>query len=90
MLYEFITNLVRMFYNPVTDISEKFTILQSAMAGGERVFKLLDSPERIEDRGGRSLPKPVSGRIEFDHVWFAYKNEEWVLKDLSFTVEPVV
>jgi len=81
-------NLVRMFYNPVTDISEKFTILQSAMAGGERVFKLLDSSERIEDSGTRSLALPVSGRIELDHVWFAYKNDEWILKDISFTVEP--
>lgn len=81
-------NLVRMFYNPVTDISEKYTILQSAMAGGERVFKLLDSREVIEDSGRISPDKPVRGRIEFDRVWFAYKNEEWVLKDLSFTVEP--
>lgn len=81
-------NLVRMFYNPVTDISEKYTILQSAMAGGERVFKLLDAREVIQDTGARSLAKPVRGRIEFDRVWFAYKNEEWVLKDLSFTVEP--
>jgi ATP-binding cassette subfamily B protein len=81
-------NLVRMFYNPVQDISEKYTILQSAMAGGERVFKLLDAREPIEDSGKASLPKPVRGRIEFDRVWFAYKNEEWVLKDLSFTVEP--
>lgn len=79
-------NLLRMFYSPVSDISEKYTILQSAMAGGERVFKLLDSRERIEDEGTRALPKPVAGRIEFDHVWFAYKGSDWVLKDLSFTV----
>lgn len=81
-------NLVRMFYNPVQDISEKYTILQSAMAGGERVFKLLDSREVIEDAGSITPQKPVRGRIEFERVWFAYKNEEWVLKDLSFTVEP--
>ena len=81
-------NLVRMFYNPVQDISEKYTILQSAMAGGERVFKLLDAREPIEDSGTVSLPRPVRGRIEFDRVWFAYENEEWVLKDLSFAVEP--
>lgn len=81
-------NLVRMFYNPVQDISEKYTILQSAMAGGERVFKLLDAREVIEDAGTKSLARPVRGRIEFDRVWFAYKNEEWVLKDLSFDVEP--
>lgn len=81
-------NLIRMFYNPVTDISEKYTLLQSAMAGGERVFALLDADERIPDRGTRRLPSPLRGRIEFDHVWFAYKEGEWVLKNLSFTVEP--
>ncbi|MBN1242518.1 MAG: ABC transporter ATP-binding protein [Spirochaetales bacterium] len=81
-------NLIRMFYNPVTDISEKYTLLQSAMAGGERVFALLDADERIPDEGTRHLPRPFRGRIEFDHVWFAYKEGEWVLKDLSFTVEP--
>ncbi len=80
-------NLIRMFYSPVQDISEKFTLLQSAMAGGERVFKLLEADERIPDRPTAALPKPLLGRIEFDHVWFAYKEGEWVLKDLSFTVE---
>ena len=81
-------NLIRMFYSPLQDISEKFTILQSAMAGGERVFKLLDADERIPDEPRTMLPTPVRGRIEFDHVWFAYKGDDWVIRDLSFTVEP--
>lgn len=81
-------NLIRMFYSPLQDISEKYTMLQSAMAGGERVFKLLDDDERIPDEPTASLTVPVRGRIEFDHVWFAYKGEDWVLRDLSFTVEP--
>ncbi len=80
-------NLIRMFYSPVQDISEKFTILQSAMAGGERVFKLLEADERIPDAPTETLPKPLLGKLEFDHVWFAYKEGEWVLKDVSFTVE---
>ncbi len=81
-------NLIRMFYSPLQDISEKYTILQSAMAGGERVFKLLDADERIPDAPTKRLPGKARGRIEFDHVWFAYKGEDWVIKDLSFAVEP--
>lgn len=81
-------NLVRMFYSPVQDMSEKFTILQSAMAGGERVFSLLDTDEALPDRPSLSLPQPVRGHVEFDHVSFAYREEEWVLKDISFEVRP--
>ncbi len=81
-------NLIRMFYSPLQDISEKYTILQSAMAGGERVFKLLDTSEKIPDDANTSLGTQPRGRIEFDHVWFAYKGEEWVIRDLTFTVEP--
>lgn len=81
-------NLVRMFYSPVMDISDKYTILQSAMAGGERVFGLLDEKESIPDRPTLSMPERVAGRIEFDHVWFAYRDEEWVLRDFCLVVEP--
>lgn len=80
-------NLIRMFYSPLQDISEKFTILQSAMAGGERVFKLLDVKERIPDLSNKNL-EIVQGKIEFKNVWFAYKENEWVLKDVSFSVKP--
>lgn len=81
-------NLVQMFYSPVSDIAEKYTLLQSAMAGGERVFAFMDADERIPDTGQRSLPGPARGHIEFDHVRFAYKAGEDVLRDLSFKVEP--
>jgi ATP-binding cassette subfamily B protein len=81
-------NLIRMFYTPLQDISEKYTILQSAMAGGERVFKLLDTDDRIADTPRQAMPDTVRGHIEFDHVWFAYRDDEWVIKDLSFRVEP--
>ncbi len=81
-------NLIRMFYSPLQDISEKYTILQSAMAGGERVFRLLDADEKIPDVSGVGFDAPVRGHIEFDHVWFAYREDEWVIKDLSFVVRP--
>jgi ATP-binding cassette subfamily B protein len=81
-------NLIRMFYSPLQDISEKYTILQSAMAGGERVFKLLDSDARVPDQATVAMPDFVRGHIEFQNVWFAYRGEDWVIKDLSFRVEP--
>jgi ATP-binding cassette subfamily B protein len=81
------------FFRPISDMSEKFNILQSAMASSERIFKLLDEPVHIE-----SPRQPVSrsgqhGHIVFDHVWFAYNTPadaepEWVLKDVSFEVRP--
>ncbi len=81
-------NLINMFYSPIKDLSEKYILLQSAMAGGERIFTLLDTDETIPDRPRLPMPSRVRGHIEFDKVWFAYKDEEWVLKDLSFTVDP--
>ena len=76
------------FFRPIQDLSEKYNILQSAMAASERVFKLLDTPVEIQSA---AQPKPVpQGRaaIEFDRVWFAYKGEDWVLQDVSFRIEP--
>jgi ATP-binding cassette subfamily B protein len=84
-------NLVGLFYSPVMDIAEKYTLLQSAMAGGERVFALLDTKEMIPDEGKQSIEaegRSFQGRIVFDHVDFSYKEGERVLKDLSFTVHP--
>jgi ATP-binding cassette subfamily B protein len=81
-------NLVQMFYFPVQDISEKYTLLQSAMAGGERVFALMDTDERIPDRGSLDASENCKGKIEFKHVSFSYNPQEPVLKNLSFTVEP--
>ncbi|MCL2804449.1 MAG: ABC transporter ATP-binding protein/permease [Treponema sp.] len=80
-------NLVQMFFAPVTDIAEKYTLLQSAMAGGEKVFKLMDTDEQIPDTGSHSM-EDAKGHIEFDNVCFAYKEGEDVLKGLSFSVKP--
>jgi len=93
------------FFRPIQDLSEKYNILQSAMASSERIFKLLDTPAEIVETAS---PKKAEGpgRIEFDHVWFAYRSvpgagdgqpgdghgaqssPDWVLKDVSFTIEP--
>jgi ATP-binding cassette subfamily B protein len=75
------------FFRPIQDLSEKYSILQSAMAASERIFKLLDTPAGVEAPPA-PRPLPASTRIEFDHVWFAYKDEDWVLRDVSFTVDP--
>ena len=82
------------FFRPIMDFSDKYNILQSAMAASERIFKLLDTPVQV-------VSPPVvkrtdgPGRIEFDHVWFAYQetpaNEQtpdWVLRDVTFSIEP--
>ncbi len=81
-------NLIRMFYQPVMDLSEKYNILQSAMAGGERVFDLLDSRDVVEQPAEPVHLGAVRGAIEFERVTFSYKEGEVVLKDLSFDVAP--
>jgi len=86
-------NLIGMFYSPVTDIAEKYTLLQSAMAGGERVFNLLDADERIPDAAkdpamGSSGNPAFRGHIDFRDVHFSYTRGEEVLKGLDFSVHP--
>jgi ATP-binding cassette subfamily B protein len=75
------------FFRPIQDLSEKYNILQSAMASSERIFKLLDIPVEIH---APESPKHAhaGARIEFDNVWFAYKDEDWVLRDVSFSIAP--
>jgi ATP-binding cassette, subfamily B, multidrug efflux pump len=80
--------LARSFYEPISDISEKYNILQSAMASSERIFKLLDEPVTISSPLQPTRPGSTRGQIEFRNVWFAYKDEDWILKNVSFTVEP--
>ncbi len=84
------------FFRPIQDLSEKYNILQSAMAAGERVFKLLDTKIEVTSPAVTKQPQGP-GRIEFDHVWFAYNvagqaggatEPDWVLRDVSFVLEP--
>lgn len=79
---------LNMFFGPVRDIAEKFNILQSAMASSERIFQLLDTDiEDAEDNGNALITdSELTGQIEFKNVWFAYESDDWVLKDVSFTV----
>ncbi len=76
------------FFRPIQDLSEKYNIVQGAMAASERVFRLLDAPVDIASpERPRAIPDtPVA--IEFDHVWFAYNEDAWVLRDVSFRIEP--
>ncbi len=73
------------FYEPISDLSEKYNILQAAMAASERIFKLLDTPVGIRGEGTLQVDRFES--LEFRNVWFAYNDEEWVLKNVSFRVE---
>jgi ATP-binding cassette, subfamily B, multidrug efflux pump len=81
------------FFRPVRDLAEKYNILQGAMASSERVFRLLDEPVTHEQllsktTGGEVPATRIRGEIEFKNVWFAYNDEDYVLKDLSFRVAP--
>ena len=78
-------------WQPIQDISDKYNVLQAAVVASERVFRLLDTPDGIESPRTPQLPatgRRAQGRIEFRHVWFAYKDEDWVLRDVSFVIEP--
>ena len=93
-IYLFI-NYMRRFFMPLRDLSAKYSVMQSSMASIERIFQLLDTepaiqdptPERARHVAGREAP-PARGEIEFENVWFAYNDEEWVLRDVSFRVAP--
>ncbi|KAF0240838.1 MAG: ATP-binding cassette subfamily B bacterial [bacterium] len=76
------------FYEPIMDLSEKYNILQAAMASAERIFNLIDTPITITSPDKPHKLGKVRGAIEFRNVWFAYKGEDWILKDLSFRIEP--
>jgi ATP-binding cassette subfamily B protein len=77
------------FFQPISDMSDKFNTLQAAMASSERIFKLIDEPVAIETPAAPvARPAPGRGHIRFERVWFAYKDEDWVLKDVSFEVRP--
>ena len=87
---------VRRFFQPLQDLSEKYNILQGAMASSERIFQLLDTQPMIADSGLRipgdaqsAISNPQSGvTVAFEDVWFAYAEPEWVLKGVSFRAQP--
>lgn len=78
---------IRDFFRPLEDLSDKSSIFQQAMASAERIFNLLDEPEVVLDP---VAPVPITrfrGEVEFDNVWFAYSDEDWVIQDLSFRIQ---
>jgi ATP-binding cassette subfamily B protein len=77
------------FFRPISDLSEKFNILQSAMASSERIFALLDTPVVVASPAATALvPSNGPGHIRFEHVWFAYRDDQYVLEDVTFDVAP--
>jgi ABC-type multidrug transport system fused ATPase/permease subunit len=74
-----------MMFRPIREMSEKYNVLQSAMASAERLFRILDTKDDVPDATQPKTP-PITGDIEFRKVWFAYSGEEWVLRDVSFKV----
>lgn len=76
-----------MFFRPIRDLSEKYNILQTAMASSERIFSLLDEKPAIKDPLNPKSLTDVNGKIEFENVWFAYNEDNYVLKDVSFKIE---
>mgnify|MGYP000887209897 CR=1 FL=1 len=85
VLFAFV-NYVGQFFQPINDLAEKYNLLQAAMVSAERIFGILDTPAE-PDEGSMELDKNrIKGDIEFRNVWFAYNNDEWVLKDVSFKV----
>ncbi|MEE2986240.1 MAG: ABC transporter ATP-binding protein [Nitrospinota bacterium] len=74
------------FFDPIRDLAEKFNIIQTAMASSERIFELMDSPEEIVNPPSPHPAKQFRGNVEFKNVWFAYRNEDYILKDISFSL----
>jgi len=87
VLYAFI-DYIRRFFQPINDLSEKYTILQSAMASSERIFQLMDTDNTISNPEKPVAVNRFTGEIEFNSVWFAYNDEDWILKDISFKIKP--
>ncbi|MHB1393557.1 MAG: ABC transporter ATP-binding protein [Clostridia bacterium] len=85
VLFAFI-NYIEQFFQPINDLTEKFNILQSAMASSERIFLLLDEKETISNPAVPAALGRIMGDIEFKNVWFAYEGENWVLRDVSFKI----
>ena len=75
------------FFEPIRDMAEKFNIIQTAMASSERIFELLDTPEELPNPERPQAVSRIAGNIEFENVWFSYNKEDYVLKDVSFSLK---
>ena len=86
-LYIF-SNYIRSFFDPIQELAEQFSTLQSSIASAEKIFTVMDEDEFIPEIENPKQPDKIIGKIEFDHVWFAYDGENYVLKDVSFVINP--
>ncbi|MGI6510227.1 MAG: ABC transporter ATP-binding protein [Erysipelotrichaceae bacterium] len=87
VLFIFIS-YIRSFFWPIQEMAQQFSTLQNSFASAEKIFSLLDEKSMIEEPENPIRPEKIKGKIEFRNVWFAYENENWVLKDVSFVIEP--
>jgi ATP-binding cassette subfamily B protein len=87
VLYAFIT-YIRQFFEPISTLADQYTTIQSALVSADRIAEVLNTRDFLEDlESGRPVPE-LAGSVEFRHVWFAYNDENWVLQDVSFVVNP--
>ena len=86
-LYIF-SNYIRSFFDPIQELAEQFSTLQSSIASAEKIFTVMDEDEFIPEVENPKQPDKITRKIEFDHVWFAYDGENYVLKDVSFVINP--
>lgn len=85
VLYAF-TTYIKQFFDPISDLADNYANIQSAFVSADRIFELLDQKENLEDLDKGIGMKRIEGTIEFKHVWFSYNDEDWILKDISFTI----
>lgn len=86
-LYIF-SNYIRSFFDPIQELAEQFSTLQSSIASAEKIFTVMDEDEFIPEVENPKQPDKIIGKIEFDHVWFAYDGKNYVLKEVSFVINP--
>ena len=86
-LYIF-SNYIRSFFDPIQELAEQFSTLQSSVASAEKIFSVMDEDEFIPEIENPQKPDKIIGKIEFDHVWFAYDGKNYVLRDVSFVINP--
>ncbi|QSX08541.1 ABC transporter ATP-binding protein [Alkalibacter rhizosphaerae] len=87
ILYAYIEYIQR-FFHPILSLAETYNVIQSALTSSRRIFSLMDEKRTVINQTDPIQVDRLMGKVEFDHVWFAYKGEEWVLKDVSFIIEP--
>jgi ATP-binding cassette subfamily B protein len=87
ILVQFLGYMNRFFW-PVRDLTERYTMIQGALASAEKIFAILDTPQEIVDAKTAKPLETINGKIQFKNVWFAYNHDNWVLRDVSFTINP--